>query len=156
MASKWPRDNNRTKGWIRRWKGSEGSQAPCVSGVRCQVQHWQLWEEVYWSPKQGISSPIVTYLWYIFHEKNDCPLTKPACNSYGSRLASEPHSFRELGARHLVCPPWLSVPARGGPPLVDSVSLHLSKLAEVSPDLVSSPRLNLPVTAWEVMLAIVR
>lgn len=95
-------------------------------------------------------------LWYIFHEKNYCPVTKPACNSYGSRLVSEPHSFRELGARHLVCPPWLSVPARGGPPLVDSVSLHLSELAEVSPDLVSSPRLNLPVTAWEVMLAIVR
>lgn len=152
MASKWPRDNNRTKGRIRRQKGSEGSQAPCISGVRFQVQHWQLWEEVYWSPKQGISSPIVVHLSW----KNYYPVTKPACNSYGSRLTSEPHSFRELGARHLVCPPWLSVPARGGPPLVDSVSLHLSELAEVSPDLVSSPRLNLPVTAWEVMLAIVR
>lgn len=148
MASKWPRGNNRTKGQTRRWKGTEGSQAHCVSGVKCQIWCWQLWEEVYWPPKQGISSPIATYLWYNFHEKkNDCPAAKPACNSYGSRLASEPHSFRELGARHLECPPWLSVPAQGGPPLVDSVSLHLSELAEVLPDLFSSPRLNLPVTA---------
>lgn len=63
MASKWPRGNNRTKGQIRRWKGTEGSQAHCVSGVKYQIWRWQLWEEVYWSPKKGISSPIVTHLW---------------------------------------------------------------------------------------------
>lgn len=112
MASKWPRGNNRTKGQIRRWKGTEGSQAHCVSGVKYQIWRWQLWEEVYWPPEQAFPLPLQHIYSTPFMKKNDCPAAKPVCNSYGSRLASEPHSFRELGARHLECPPWLPVPAR--------------------------------------------